>query len=268
MQALYAMPAFALLFLAILFAVCAACGAEYFFQRVVLRGITVDRTSAGVMTGIVGTLYSVILGFIVGAAWQQYDATRAHVGLEAASVGDAWHSSVGLAPQVRSAVRRDMLEYAHTMLDADWPAMRHGEFSARGDSLIMDATSAVNLTVPTNDSQSNAQQATAHLLNDLHDERQLRLSGNISISPFQWVILLMGSFVVVGFCCLFGIPHRRLQLAMLGAVTTMIASVLVLLFELQAPFRSDLGIPSTPWAQLIAHIQDMDAPSAPEPMKM
>jgi hypothetical protein len=268
MQALYALPAFLLLLLAIAFAVCAACGAEYFFQRVVLRGITIDRTSAGVMTGIVGTLYSVLLGFIVGAAWQQYDATRANVGLEAASVADAWHSSVGLAPQVRSAVRRDMLAYAHTMLDAEWPAMRDGGFSARGDSLIMDATSAVNLTVPANDSQSNAQSATAHLLNDLHDERQLRLSANMSISPFQWLILLMGSVIVIGFCCLFGIPHRRLQLAMLGAVAAMIASILVLLFELQAPFRSDLGIPATPWAQLIAHIEDMDAPNAPGPMKM
>jgi hypothetical protein len=55
---------------------------------------------------------------------------------------------------------------------------------------------------------------------------------------------------------------------MLGAVAVMMASILVLLFELQAPFRSDLGIPSTPWSLLIAHIQDMDAPNAPMPMKM
>jgi hypothetical protein len=39
----------------------------------------------------------------------------------------------------------------------------------------------------------------------------------------------------------------------------MIASMLVLLFELQYPFRSDIGIGPELWQGAVAHIKQMDS---------
>ena len=48
---------------------------------------------------------------------------------------------------------------------------------------------------------------------------------------------------------------------MTSAVTVIVASTLILLFELQYPFRSNIGVPSDDWVAVIDHIQSMQTGS-------
>jgi hypothetical protein len=50
---------------------------------------------------------------------------------------------------------------------------------------------------------------------------------------------------------------ERVHLLMTAAVAIVVVSVLVLLFELQYPFRSGLGIPPDAWDSFIEHIHLM-----------
>jgi hypothetical protein len=79
-------------------------------------------------------------------------------------------------------------------------------------------------------------------LNVLHDVRLRQISANEgAISAFECLVLTIGAVCIVGFCCLFGLANRSIHLLMTATVTVIITSLLVLLFELQYPFRSPEG---------------------------
>jgi hypothetical protein len=70
---------------------------------------------------------------------------------------------------------------------------------------------------------------------------------------------MVGAVCIVGFCWLFGLENKKVHLVMTSAVTIVVSATLVLLFELQFPFQSDLRIPPDDWKGAIAHIHVMQA---------
>ncbi len=183
---------------------------------------------------------------------------RQLVAQESAASTDAWHTSVGLPAEERSRVRHDMLLYANAMLQSEWPAMRSRGFDKGADLIVMDAIGAAGNFNPRNLKEANAQSATLQQLGALHDYRQRRLSGNRSgMAPFEWLVLAIGAACIVGFCWLFGLENEQVHLMMTSAVTIIMTTTLVLLFELQCPFQSDLRIPPDDWNGVVSHIEFM-----------
>ncbi|HEY1883194.1 MAG TPA: DUF4239 domain-containing protein [Candidatus Cybelea sp.] len=141
----------------------------------------------------------------------------------------------------RGRVRRDVLLYARLMVDREWPAMRAATYDKDADLIVMDAIGAAGGFNPANLKETNAQSATLQQLGALHDYRWRRLADNtFALSPFEWLVLLIGATAIVGFCWLFGLENKNVHLLMTSAVTIVVTATLVLLFELQYPFQSDL----------------------------
>jgi hypothetical protein len=94
----------------------------------------------------------------------------------------------------------------------------------------------------------------------MHDDRIRRITTNASgVSWLEWVVLLIGGLCVVGCCWLFEMSNESTHLLMTSIVATILAAVLVLLFELQYPFRSDIGIGPDTWKATAGHIKMMEA---------
>jgi Protein of unknown function (DUF4239) len=254
-------PAMLLLAMSIAFAVALACGGQwYLHQRFREEDFIRHNEIGGTILATAGTLYAVVLGFLIVATWQEFAQARQLVALESAAAADAWHMAVGLPRAQRSRVRSAILAYSNLMVAGEWPLMRRGTLDTRGDLLIMTAIGAAGTFRPADMSQSNAQSGTLAQLGILHDVRQRRLATNVSeIAPFEWFILLLGGVLVICFCWLFGAPNRIVHLAMTACVATIIASMLVLLFELQYPFRTSLRIGPDDWAAVVQHIRLMQA---------
>ena len=77
------------------------------------------------------------------------------------------------------------------------------------------------------------------------------------------MVLLLGAFCIVSFCWLFGLSNARVQFVMTSAVVTITVSILVLLFELQDPFRSNIGIGPSAWVGAVQHIHEMQTGPMP-----
>ena len=263
--ALYAVPPLLLLLVALVAAPVVACGGQWLLhRRLDLRTFFVDNDVAGFIIAVVGTLYAVVLGFTIVEVWEHYEAARLNAWSEAASLGDVWHNAVGLPPALRLRIRNDMVGYVDVMMKEEWQAMRQGSFSVRGDELLMDAATAIGTFVPRNAGQSNAQASIINQLNELHDARGRRLAVNAEgVSGFQWLVLWIGAVVVLAFCYVFSVSHLNAHMLMTGSVAILIATMFVLLFELQYPFRSALGIAPTPWQAMNAHIRYMDRMPGP-----
>ena len=259
MTLLYSIPSILLLAIAIVVVVAGACGGQIYIHRHFRSADFVQHNEVGgFIISVVGTLYAVMLGFLTVVVWQQFADARQSVALESAAAADAWHTSVGLPAMARTKIRKDILDYADDMVDREWAEMRSGEFDKQADVFVMDAFAIAGGLIPVNQGEANAQAATVQQLSVLHDYRQRRLASNRSGLPwFEWLVLFIGAVCVICFCWLFGVENKRTHLLMTAVVTTLIVSMLVLLFELQYPFRSDIGIGPEIWTGTLEHIKFM-----------
>jgi hypothetical protein len=256
-------PATGLLLYALSATIALSCGGQwYVHHRFPDHDFVQHNEVGGFLIGITGSLYAVMLGFLTVIAWQHFADARQLVAMEAALAADVWHAADGLPPEPRSRIRVDALRYAEMMTQTEWPQMRAGKFDTDADFIVMDAMSAADGLVPANYKQSNAQSATLDALGQLHDVRQRRLADNAGgISSFEWLVLAIGAVCVVGLCWIFGIANPAIHLFMTATVTITITSALVLLFELQYPFRTDLRITPISWSATIDHIYLMQTDS-------
>jgi len=255
--------------LLLLLASAIAVGVALAFQRLVHHRLKrtdfVEHNEVGaIMIAVAGSLYGVVLGFLTVAAWQHYTEARQLVVAESDADIDAWHMAAGLPAEARKRVRSDVINYATIMIDREWPLMQAGRFDENAAMVSMDAIDATATLVPANAGEANAQRATLDQLNIVHDARQQRIAANGSgVSWFEWLVLATGAVCIAGFCCLFGVRRTRVHQVMTSIVVIVMVSILVLLFELQYPFRSDIGIAPGPWKDALAHIHEMEAGTMP-----
>lgn len=269
---LFDIPAPLLLLAAIALSVALVCGGQlYVHHTFKAKDFVQHNEVGGLIFTVAGAIYAVVLGFITVVAWQHYSDAQQLVAQESAAAVDAWHTAIGLPAGTRNRVRTDLLEYANLMVNEEWPLMHAGRHSVKSDMIGVDAIDAVETFVPGNPAQANAQSATLEQLRVVHDTRQRRLSANsFGIAQFEWLVLSIGAACVLGFCWLFGVSNARVHLMMTSAVTVIVASTMILLFELQYPFCSGMGVPSDGWAVVVDHIHSMQsgAPMSGMDMKM
>ena len=260
MDFLYQIPAGLLLIAVLAIAIALAGFGQTYVHRRFREGDFVGHNEVGgIIIAVSGTIYAVILGFLTVVAWEHFQEARNLVVLESDADIDVWHAAVGLPEAVRNRVRADMKAYAEAMIAREWPAMRQGHFDQKAQMIGMDAINAIGGFVPANNGESNAQAAAMQQLTIMHDARQQRMAVNAGgISWFEWLVLAVGGMSIVCFCWLFGLRNPRTHLLMTSTVVTMIASILVLLFELQYPFRSDIGIGPDLWKGAHAHLHEME----------
>jgi hypothetical protein len=259
MDFLYRIPAGILLVSALIAAIALAGSGQIFVhRRFASRDFVGHNEVGGIIIAVSGAIYAVILGFLTVEVWDHVGEAREVAVVESNAAIDAWHTAVGLPAEVRQRVRADMLDYATIMVESEWPLMKQGAFDKTAPFIDMDAIDVTGTFVPGNSAESNAQAATMQQLGIIHDARQRRVMMNsIGVSWFEWLVLVTGAICIICFCWLFGLRHLPTHVLMTSTVVTMIAAVLVLLFELQYPFRSNVGIGPEVWEGAIQHIHQM-----------
>jgi hypothetical protein len=260
MDLLYRIPPTLLLFLVLAVASLVVLGAQRFIHhRFSGSAFVAHNEVGGIIIVVIASLYAVLLGFMTVVAWEHFQESREIVVAESDASIDAWHTAVGLPQVVRQRVRTDMIHYAQIMVDREWGLMKRGHSDPDAAMVSMDALDATGGFTPKDLGQSNAQSATLHQLGVLHDARQRRIASNeAGLSGFEWLVLACGGFCIIGFCWLFGGNKPKIQMIMTLTVVVMIMSTLVLLFELQYPFRSGIGIDSATWRAAQQHIHEME----------
>lgn len=256
-------PALLLLSCALVLAVGLSCLGQLLVHRRFRRQSFIEHNEVGgVIFTVAGTLYAVVLGFLTVVAWQHYEEARAIVVTESNAVIDTWHAAVGLPPTVRQRVGADSLAYAETVVKNEWPAMRRGAVDPNLAVITMDAIDVTFSFKPNNVAEANAQVQTMQQLTIAHDARQQRIGVNrAGVAWFEWLVLFIGGACIVCFCWLFGLRNERIHLLMTSTVVTITVCMMVLLFELQYPFRSDIGVSADAWRDAVKHIHQMQTGS-------
>ena len=195
------------------------------------------------MMGVVGTLFSVLLGFMVAGAMEKYQSAQLHGELEASNVASVFRVARGLSDVDRPRIRQLCRLYVDDVVNTEWPEMERGIKINHGWQTYQQLWEAVVAVVPDNDRQSNLQQGLIASMQSLGENRRARILLAQNRLPMAlWAIVGFGALTTLALSYVFASSFPRVQ----GFMTTLVATALALniwiLSAYSMPYSGELRI--------------------------
>lgn len=195
-----------------------------------------------------GTLYAVVLGFIVVDALNDFQAARVTVEQEANGLHDIFHLSRGLGSPIDREIRGLCLNYARAVVEDEWQTMENGEASPKAHNAMAELWHVVTLFKPSDSGQTNIHQTILDEMREVGDARHTRLVGAIpSYDPVLWFVLIFGGAVMVVFTYFFGLDDEPIQILMTGLLAIILSLNIVLVSLFGTPFSGDVKVSALPF---------------------
>jgi hypothetical protein len=156
-------------------------------------------------------------------------------------------------------VRRDIVNYAHTVVNVEWPAMAaNGAVPNAGAVLLDDVSSRITDFSPVTQREVNVQQAAIGDTQRLADARRQRLVRTEPAVPsILWFALIAGALAMISFCYIFGVENRPAQMLMTAILVGLIGVLFVVIYEFAGPFSGSVTISSEGWSFLAQRLGDI-----------
>jgi hypothetical protein len=196
-----------------------------------------------------GGIYAVVLAFLVIVVWQSFTEAGRVVLTEIDALTDiAQNARVFTRPQ-EERIRGEILAYNRDMVDEEWPAMQHGSSSPRAESEAADIASEISNLTPRNGREIAVRGRLLQLTQAFLNARRDRLVRNrTGIAPILWVTMFAGAAITIVFAYLFGVQHAGLHYVLVSLLAATIALMLVLIIEVDFPFRGEVSVHSSVWS--------------------
>lgn len=262
LSVLVALPLFAIIF--------AAVGvAAHTLARQLLpppERLSEHHEVAGFLMGVVGVLYSVVLGFLVGTVWTSFAAAQQTSDLEAGYVADVFNYAAQLPPSQAHPLQRLIAQYAIAVKSEDW-SKPSSESNVTTGRLLARAVHIATTVPPSPQSESAAQLLQSTTIRDsllsslrgIGDSRRLRVVQSGSHLPAGMLeALILGAVMVVAFSFFFGVRSYVKQMTMTALLTGSIGLFFGLIIELSTPYSGGIVVSRDAWSVVIAnnHLAD------------
>lgn len=190
---------------------------------------------AGNYLQTIGTIYAVLLAFVVFVVWQQHNEARCAVESEANELSDLYRI-VRALPNTQATLK-GIGAYARSVVDEEWQAMAQGRASAKADKALEEIWKALLGIEPHNSTEEALYGEALARFNDLSDARSHRLYCSLlRLPPSLWVLLLTNGCLVVGSMWIFGLASFLAHSIMTVSLSGSIAFILFLIADLDNPF--------------------------------
>ena len=211
-------------------------------RRVSPQGLFRDAVPAAAVFGVLGVAFAVILAFVLFLGFESYLRASEGASREAVAVTQLARVS-RLFPADEGAALRDNLGcYARAVISDEWPLMRDGEESEVVLEWITDIEATVD-ALPIDDAVSEV--ALGHWLDEMairREGRRTRLAESETTVPGAvWSMLILGAGLTVAYVIVFADRRERwwTQAAMVGSITALIVSGLLVISFLDSPYQED-----------------------------
>jgi hypothetical protein len=201
-----------------------------------------DR-AAGVF-GVLATGFSVLLGFIVFLAFTSYDQSRAGAESEALIVTQQIETAQLLPPRVSRKLTGDLVCYARSVVQSEWPQMRSGTLAEGFNSWAVAMFRTIRGYEPVTNRQQAAYDQWLSQTSAREEARRDRIHGAVGVIPTSvWIVLFLIGGVIFVFMLFFADPDEGpvTQALLMGAVTIVIVAVFLLIKALDTPFHTGFG---------------------------
>jgi len=231
--------------LAVIGVIIAAVIGLYLFRRWVPIDLLAEHHDVtGAKFQVMGTIYAVLLAFVVITVWEQYSTVETVVEIESSKLLDLYRDAEQYPEPQRTQLRDQLRTYTELVVKQEWDTMGRGHGSKRAQAQF-EKLWKVYKDLPVDNLREMAAQAeTLRRMNELSENRQLRLlQARSRIPPILWVALVLGGITTVGFSYFFGARNVGLQAVMIAIFTGAIALFFYVIAALDTPF-SGIGFVS------------------------
>jgi hypothetical protein len=217
---------------------------------------------AGFIYAVVGVSYAVLLGLMLIAVWEQWNAAEEVASDEANELaGIFWFAHALPQPEGRR-IQELARSYAQVVVEEEWPAMEQGRSSPeawatldklRGTILGLDPPTDAP-QVPYSQARYNEVLEQLHGVGDGRRERLLSASGGLP--TILWVVLIGGGVITVAFTYLFGLENTVVHTLMVASLALIIALSLFSVAALDHPFKGDVRVHPDAFEQVLERFHE------------
>ncbi|MEI7745803.1 MAG: hypothetical protein WCK58_18860, partial [Chloroflexota bacterium] len=201
---------------------------------------------AGVLLGIVGAIYGIMLAFVVVTVWSSFADAEHNVRREATYAAQVLLDTEGL--DVSSSMSAEVRAYVHDVVELEWPLMTTGKPSGAVDADIVALFATLRSSNPATQSQAGFHTAAINDLNDLLAARRDRLfAAQEELPAVLQDLIYGGALLLVAFTWLFGMRRYRAQLLMVMGVAALVGFCLLVVVVFDHPFSGDITVSNGPF---------------------
>ncbi|HEY5337285.1 MAG TPA: hypothetical protein VIJ85_03705 [Rhizomicrobium sp.] len=207
-----------------------------------------------------GVIYAVLLGFMVVAVWESYDAAHETAATEAATLVPLYRQTSDMAPIPGAKMRAVIRQYAEYVVSDEWKSLEttgHASEKARkasGDILRVYATLS-----PINKIREIIDAQFLSTYSDVLIERNKRLmQATESLSWVMWLGAIGGAVVVIGMSFIIYMDNWWPHVLMVCVMSALIGMLLFMMAVLSRPFVGPLALESAPFEASLKVFDDVD----------
>lgn len=231
------------------------------FVHYVYPGATRPHGDNDVINGtfaIVGSIYALLVGFVVVVVWQTYSDTQATIAQETNAIVDIERMSRGFPVPIQRQVQEAARTYVRLVIDEEWGLMARGESSIRANAALVEIWS-VYTDMEDRERISPLYDHSLTRLNELGDSRRLRLLASTdSIPMLMWVLLLTGAAATMATGSLFAVRSHKLHRVLIAVLSAVLVFSLYIIFALEGPFDDTLPITSDPFVNALLNMRQLE----------
>ncbi|MGC9380559.1 DUF4239 domain-containing protein [Streptomyces sp. MH13] len=204
------------------------------------------------MTMWIGVVYAIVLGLAIAGVWEARSAAQDHVQAEAVALHEISERVRVYPPDVRDRIREDVNAYVGHVVTTEWKAMAdRGEVTERGTELLDRVRADVTDYEPRSDFEAQAYQPLVDQVTAADQARIARSESTGATMPgVVWFGLVTGGVVTVGMVFALQIRRTTRELVLAGLFSALIAFLLFLIWDFDAPFSRGVAASTDPFLSL------------------
>jgi len=212
---------------------------------------------AGFIYAVLGVAYAVLLGLMLIAVWEKWNAAEATTTDEANELaGIFWFAHAIPQPEGRH-IQELARSYAQVVAEEEWPLMAQGRSSPKAWATLDELRGTILGLNPTTGAQQMRYNQVLEQLHSLGDARRERLLYTEEGLPtILWVVLILGGVITVGFTYLFGLEDTLVHLLMVAALAMIVSLSLFTVAALDYPFQGDIRIHPAAFEQVLERFRE------------
>ena len=221
-----------------------AAGGLVLVQRLVPAELRKGHNEvAGFIYAVLGVAYAVLLGLMVVAVWEDWQAARTTASNEANEVAEIFWLAHALPQPEGRHIQALARSYAQVVVNEEWPLMKQGEASQNAWVILDGIRGSIQELDPNTDTEHVLYDQGLQRVHDLADARRERLLyAEEGLPLILWVVLVVGAVIAVGFTYLFGLENTTTHVLMVAALALIISLVLFTVAALDYPFKGDIRV--------------------------
>lgn len=198
---------------------------------------------AGYLLSVVGTLYAVLLGFVVVDAMAHTMELRVLVDQEASGLANIYLCANGLPSETRLPIQKLCVDYADAVVNDEWEDMKRNTYSDKAFKTVWALWKSITSYDPKTERQITLhQQLTTEICSMTQNRRTRIVSARHGMNPLMWTVLNAGAALTVVFTYFFGVENLKAQMLMTFLVSLAISLNVFLVFVFSNPFIGDFAV--------------------------